>query len=172
MKLKIEKLLNYISTSNVWLGKNNKQNNDTKLGYAMRKMIKPINKLVEPYNELISERENAFDKIRINNAATSETKPKVIIYDTIKDSSGNDVQAYQFTPAGKIKCNEELLAMTKEYIKKLEELVEQEVELNDPYYTTEVPSDLTDHEKETFTSIVIEPGKVDVKVSKEELVSN
>jgi len=157
MTITYEKLVNYTLTAGNFIRKKH-DNAKTKLGYAIQKMSKPMQKALKPYNELIEQRDAEVEEINIRNASTDATT-KVLVFDITKDETGKEVRNYRYTPDALIKRNKEIKEKVKEFGEKIEALLESETTI-EPYFATEVPPDLTQEEKEYMAGIVIAPLKV------------
>jgi len=153
MSLTLQNLIEYSNTAYNFLRKK-RENADTKLGYAINRMGKPVEKALKPYKELLEEQQVEVDEINIRNASTDKTTG-VLIYDTAKDEQGKETRNYKYTPENLVKRNKEIREVLKTYEAKVETLLESPATLNNPYFCTEIPSDLTVQEQEAFAGIVI-----------------
>jgi len=129
-KTTFENVLTFALTAQVWLAQN-KDNENTKLGYAISRMNARIQKAQQRYN-------NQREDIQIDCCQTDE---KGII---LKDEQGQ----YKFTKP-------ELKRRNKEW----QDLFEKEIEI-EPYFATALPDDLTYVEREAFAGFVISPERV------------
>lgn len=163
MKITYQRLIDYTNVAYYFLRKK-KENADTKLGYAITRMGKVIDKALRPYKELIEEQNIAVEDINILNATTDKTTG-VLVFDTAKDEAGKEIRNYRYTPEKLIKRNKEIRAIAKEYEAKIEALLEQEAELVNPYFATDLPNDLTTQEIEAFDGIVLERTSINVKAT-------
>ena len=151
----LEKILKYNNLSIIWINKS-PNNKDTKFGYAIEKVSKPIIKLLKPINELNEERDILINDLNADNALTNPTTG-AFVYDIIKDKDGNDVQKFQYSPVTRKKRDSEIRIVIKKYEKDLEDLLSKEIEFDKPYYASEIPPNLTDEEREAFIGIIIKP---------------
>lgn len=116
-----EKLLNYNNTSIAWLQKKT-DNKNTKLGYAIEKLSKPILKLLKPLSDLNEERDIKINDINSDNALTDPVT-KRFIYDIVKDHKGDEVQKFAYTPETRKKKDIEIRTVIKKYESDLEILL-------------------------------------------------
>lgn len=156
MSITFQNLIEYSNTAYNYLRKK-RENADTKLGYAINRMGKPVEKALKPYKELLEEQQVEVDEINIRNASTDKTTG-VLIYDTAKDEQGRETRNYKYTPDNLVKRNKEIREILKTYESKVETLLDSPATLENPYFCTEVPSDLTVQEQEAFRGIVISPA--------------
>lgn len=155
MKKTYEQLLEYNVVAQNWLAKK-KDNNNTKLGYAItKKMAKKIEKLLKPFADIDEKLIEGINDAKAEFALTEPTTKK-FVYDILKDKVGNETQVYAYTNDGRIKREQKIKELKKQSQNDGEALMQNEVEF-EPYYATEVPQDLTIEEKEAFSGIVIEP---------------
>ena len=124
MKTTYEDLFEYHRISQEWLKL--ESNTDTKLGYAIKRTQKRVEKAIRKHQRL--ERD-----INADNCATDE---KGII---LTDPTGG----FKFTPAGLKAVN---IAV--------EQLADKEVEI-EPYYATAIPDGLPELEREVFRGFVL-----------------
>ena len=155
MEITLQQLIDYSNASFYYLRKK-KENADTKLGYAISRMAKPVEKALKPYKELLEEQQIEVDEINIRNASTDKTSG-VLTYDTAKDEQGRETRNYKYTPEALIKRNAEIRTVLKTYEEKVETLLSQKAALPNPYFATELPPDLTLQEREMFTGVVLDP---------------
>jgi hypothetical protein len=110
---------------------------DGKFGYAYNRFYaKNIKPTLEEVNEKITD-------ARIENAMTDE-KTKELLYDS---SRGPEQKLFKYTKEGLIKFNDEVRKITKEYDKKEVEII--------PFFTSEIPTELLDEEKEELKDYLI-----------------
>ena len=164
-KTTYEMLLGFNIVAQNYLRKN-KENADTKLGYAISKMAKKVQKAIKPIQELEQSRNEKIEETNIDFASVDPTS-KVIVFDITKDDRGQDVRNYRYTKEDLKKRNIEIKKVAKEHEDKFNEMLEKEVELESPYYSTEMPADLTSEEIKYFTGIVLNP--IAIKVTNGEL---
>lgn len=154
MLISFEKLLNYNNVSILWLDKN-PNNKNTKLGYHIEKLSKPIKKLLQPLMDLNEEKDMAINDKNADNALTNPTTG-AFLYDIIKDKDGAEVQKFQYSPASRKKRDLEIRAIIKKYEEDLEKLLATEIEFDKQYFVNDIPLNLTIMEIDAFTDIVIE----------------
>ncbi len=111
---------------------------NTKISYAIKKVLKKLVKIVDEYN-------GKLEDIRIDHCFTNSDG--VIEYNVTKDGSGNEVRHYKFK-------KDELKKKLKEEREVAEEWNSKEFEV-EPYLATEVPEDITDEEKEALDGFVL-----------------
>lgn len=149
-----EQLVRFITLAQLWLRKK-PENINTKIGYAIKRMVPVVSKLIRPLNKLQEERDSKIEKLKLDHCYVNPTT-KVIEYDIIKDAQGAEQQVLKYTSTAKAKLDELVRPILTEYDEvKYEEKLKEEVTIPNPYFTTDVPADLTEDEKEVFNGIVI-----------------
>lgn len=116
-----------------------KRHPNTKISYAIKKVLKGILSVVTEYNE-------AVEDIQIDHCFTNTSD--VIEYDIIKDASGAEVRRYKFTKDQlklKVKVERELL----------QEWNQREFDIK-AYISPEIPDDITIEEKDALSGFVLE----------------
>ena len=152
-KVTYENLLSFNVVAQNYLRKK-KENADTKLGYAISKMAKKVSKLLKPIQELEQDRNEQIENTNIDCCEVDPTS-KAIIFDITKDAQGQDVRNYRYTKDNLKKRNQLIRDIAKKFEQDFNVLLEVEVEVENPYYTTEIPADLTEEEKRFFSGIVM-----------------
>lgn len=147
MKITYENLIKFDNIAARWL--KNLNNENTKLGYAIKKVSKKITVLLKPVSELDEQLQIDVEDIRSDNALTDPTT-KAFIYDLV-----GEVRHYKYTPETRKKRDNEIRIKIKQYNVDVEKLLSQEIEFTTPYFATEIPKDLTLEEKDAFKEIVI-----------------
>lgn len=127
----------------------------TKLGYALKKKIKQTAKILQPMMDLEASIMDEQEDIKRDCAFVDE-KTKTFIYDIIKDAQGNDVQMYKYTIEKKAERDKKLRKLRDESRKKINELLETETEI-EPYIinVADIPTNLTSEEIDAYRGIVI-----------------
>lgn len=153
-KVTFEQLVKFINLGNNWL-RRKPENALTKFGYAISRMLPKTTKLIRPLNKLQDERDQKIEALKLKHCY-SNPSTKVIEYDVVKNQQGTEEQTYKYTVENKLKLNEEVSAILQEYDeKRYEEKLAEEVAVENPYFATEVPSDLTPDELRVFSNIVV-----------------
>ena len=155
MDIKNQQIIDYLNVSQAWMRKS-KDNADTKLGYAITRSAKKVDKCLKPYKELLDEQQVEIDDTNIRNASVDAVS-KVLIYDTAKNEQGQETRNYKYTAEALMARNKSIRAIMKVYEVKVEEYLNSAANLESPYYTTEVPEGLSAAELDAFTGIVIAP---------------
>ena len=151
MKTTIERLLDFKNVARSYFQKDRK-NEQSKIGYAIKKTEKRIDKAVQPYQDLIDDF-NA--KIEDNNIDLCEADSKgVPVYDIIKDANGRETRHYRFTKDNMKKKNDKIREIKARFKEEEEKILQQEVDF-EPYLSNFVPDDFSDEEKIVFSGIVI-----------------
>lgn len=109
---------------------------ETKLAYAIKKVDGKLQKHFDAYNE-------AMNDIEIDHAATDENG--ILVTD--------DKGGFRFTPAS-------IKAKRKAYKELADEWGVKEFEVEE-YFATEIPEDLNDNFKNSFTGFVIEDNALE-----------
>lgn len=133
MKITYNKLSTYVKVCNAYVAIKQEEKKENKLTYAIIKVGERITKLMDRVQEKV-------DDLNIEHCMTDE-KTGAILKDEHKD----------------LKYTKEGLKARNEAMKSVLGETEYDVE---PYYCTEIPSDLTQFEKEVMSGIVIDPAKI------------
>jgi hypothetical protein len=122
---------------------------ETKFTYAIKKVSKRIESLTKPMLDELIEKEA---DINIELASVDDKNNIIYEVEIITDAGGNKRESKtnipKFTPAKLREKNKKIAELNKE-------LVKQEIDF-EPYMATEVPSELTETEKDQFTDFVID----------------
>jgi hypothetical protein len=132
LKTTYEQLFIFARAAQAWLAKD-KANENTKLGYAIHKMLTRSEQFQGRYN-------NAVSDLQADNCATGD---KGVI---LRDARGN----MEFTPEGIKKLTQQRQA-----------LYESEIEV-EVYFATQVPEDLTDIERDDFAGFVLKAEAAEI----------
>ena len=151
-----EQLLKFLNLAPTWM-RRKPEHPLTKLGYAISRMLPVVQKLIKPLNELQVERDTEIETLKLRHCWVNPTT-RVIEYDIVKDAQGNESQTYRYTADKRIELNVAINGVLKKYDGvKYEEILQQKVDISNPYYTVEVPDGLSADELEIFSGIVVAP---------------
>lgn len=153
-----DQLIKFLTLAPSWM-RRKPENPKTKFGHAINRMLPVINKLIKPLNELQVERDQKIEEAKLKHCYV-DPQTKVIEYDILKDGQGNENQVYKYTSDKRIALNKTTNDILQEYDnEKYEALLKEVVTIPNPYYSVEVPEDLTVEEREIFAGIVIAPTR-------------
>lgn len=150
----LRKLLEYNTAAVRWLSKD-KDNADTKLGYSISRMADRYTKAVRPYTDIIKKANEDMDDARQDFQKEENGK---LVWDIVKDG-GKEVRERAYSKHDAKQLTKKLREIQEKMNADLESILNDEekstVEI-EPRFATSVPLDLTDHEIEAFTGIVID----------------
>ncbi len=152
-KVTFRQVLQFRQAGNAFIS-GNPNNFRTKLGYAVKKMLDKVPKLVQPINDLDIERNENISEQNIEFAATDDKG--IILYDTVKGQNGQDERHYRYTKENLKGVEKVRSKIIKEYASKIEAKLDEEIEI-EPYFATEVMPGLSDIDMSIFKGIVIDP---------------
>lgn len=135
----------------------NGANMRTKMGYAIKKMLDKVPKLVQPVADVEAERNEKIGEAEIDFAETDAEN--ALVYDITKDGQGAEVRHFKYTREGLQKYQKKRNELIKEYTPILEAKLDETVEI-DAYFSTEVIPNLSEVDLEIFKGIVIDPAFV------------
>jgi hypothetical protein len=129
MKTTYREIINFANAASRWLAIQEKEKQpQTKLSYAVARMLKRCQKPLDDYN-------GEIEDLRLDHALEDE-KTKAVLRD--------EAQQYKFSKQG-----------LKTVIEKQRELLEKEIEI-EPYIATALPASLNDDVKVAFEGFVME----------------
>ena len=112
---------------------------NTKIAYVIKKVLGKLSKILEDYNDELED---------IHIECCSVDEKGVIEYDVTKNASGHEIRHYRFTKDNLMEKRQKERELLKEWGGK-----DFEVEA---FYTTEVPEDMTQEEKEALEGFVLQ----------------
>lgn len=127
IKTTLRDVINFANSASRWMSIQEKQP-QTKLSYAVARMLKRCQKPIEDYNAKIED-------IRLDNALEDE-KTKAVLRD--------EAQQYKFSKEG-----------LRKIIEEQRKLLDGEIEI-EPYIATAIPDDLSDDARVAFEGFVLE----------------
>lgn len=136
-KISYERMFEFVAISQQWLVKD-QDNADTKLGYALNKMMSRLKKSQKRYHARVDEIQIDTCVVSDGEAMNDQGKrtPKGCI---LKDANGQ----FEYTKEGALERN-----------RKIQELFESQFEV-EAYFATELPDKLTYAEREAFDGLVM-----------------
>jgi len=153
-KVTLQQIWDYNHTASEFF-KRSRDNEKTKVGYAIKKIANGIGKAMKKYNELVDEQNAKIEDIRIDLCEADDKG--VPLYDVLNDN-GKEVKSLRFNKTNTKKLNQEVRKIKKEFEDKIDKLMDIEAEI-EPYYVAQVPADLlTEFEIEAFTGFIIKPA--------------
>jgi len=129
MKKTLRDVINFANSASRWTAMRDKDEPQTKLSYAVARMLKRCQKPIEDYNA-------RNEDIRLNEALEDEKTKAVLM----------EGQQYKFSKQG-----------LKKVVEEQRKLLDEEVEI-EPYIATAVPANLSDDVRVSFEGFVITPG--------------
>ena len=136
-------LLKFDLVAGKWLSQD-KKNEDSKLGYAIKKIGDQISTIIK------SERKEIDLKLKDLEIDSYET-----------DKNGYVIRDEQNKPVQKIESLKKLERARIKVIEDYEEIMNNKEFVIEPYYATIIPDNLTEYEIEVLSGLVIEPQLVD-----------
>lgn len=161
MTTNYERILVFEQTATSYL-KRDAKNQDTKLGYAILKVLKSpdytkIKKDIQKGSiALNDETKTAIEDAEIDLCQVD--KDGSILYDVSTDKNGNPNRVYKFTKDAMKKRNKKIYELKKAYENKVEEYMDKVMADNydiKPYMATVVPPGLAESEIDAFKGFVI-----------------
>lgn len=154
VKKTIRQLLDYNRAAGTWLIKN-KDNQDTKLGYAIQRMAERYTKAIKPYTERINTTDEQIEDLRQDHQKEENGK---LVWDMVKDGT-KETRERAYSKADAKILTTKIREVQKKLEADLEVMLEQEVDI-EPRFATSIPDNLTEFEKEVFTGLVIDPDMI------------
>lgn len=151
MKTTIKHLLDYNNASALWLMKE-KENANTKLGYAIQRMAERYNKAIKPYTDLINKANEDIEDLRQDHQKEENGK---LVWDMVKDGT-KEIRERAYSRSDAKILTTKIRQVNTKLDADLEAIMDKEVEI-EHRYATSIPANLTDFEKECFSGIVIDP---------------
>lgn len=151
----LRQLLEYNTASSIWLMKD-KDNTNTKLGYTIGRIKDRYTKAILPYTNLIKKAEEDIEDLRQDHQKEENGK---LVWDMVKDGN-KETRERAYSKSDAKQLTKKLREINDKLNTDLDALLNDETnnKVNiEPRYTTSIPDNLTDLEKEVFSGIVIDP---------------